>query len=785
MITEADTCRNYVLPKLYSAGWTNEQISEQKSFTDGQVIVTGTSTQRGKKKRADYLLRISRNYPIAVVEAKAAYKQPGDGLQQAKDYAKTLDLRFAYSTNGHRIIEYDDITHIEREIDKFPTSEELWKRLKKEEGITDDIGEKILEPFHHIINKIPRYYQEIAINRTIKEIYRGRKRMLLTLATGTGKTTVAFQIIWKIWNQRWNRAGEYRRPKILYLADRNVLIDNPKDNEFTDFGDARWKIQGEANKSRDVYFAIYQAIAADENRKGLYKEYSPDFFDLIVVDECHRGSAKDESNWREILDYFVPAVKLGMTATPLRTDNVDTYQYFGNPLYTYTLRQGIEDGFLAPYRVHRIVSSVDATGYRPYKGQKDRFGREIPAGVYETPDFERTISFRKRTEAVARHLTEYMKKEDRLAKTIVFCVDQEHADEMRRALANTNADLLGKYPDYVVRITSEEGEIGKGFLSKFMDIETIEPVIATTSKLLTTGVNIPTCKNIVIFATINSMTEFKQIIGRGTRIREDYGKLFFTILDYTGSATRLFADPDFDGEPIILTEEEIDENGDPIVSKEPVVKPTPQPDPNPCEKWRPKISNDDEGRIRKYYVDDLHVEITTELVYELDSSGNRLRTIEFTDYTREQVSKLFSSYDALRSHWTTADERKAIVESLGDRGISFEHLAEVTKRPDADPFDLLCHVAYNTPIRTRKDRAEKVLREKKAFFEKYSLPAREILQEILGKYTEFGFDQIDNMNILKVPPISRHGNLLEIAQVFGGVPELKKAITDLQTMIYA
>lgn len=785
MITEADTCRTYILPKLYDAGWTNEQISEQKSFTDGQIFVSGNTTQRGKSKRADYLLRITRNFPIAVLEAKAAYKKPGDGLQQAKDYAKILDLRFAYATNGHRIIEYDDITHLEREIDKFPTPDELWKRLKQVDGIADDVGEKILEPFHHIAGKTPRYYQEIAINRSIKEIYRNRKRILLTLATGTGKTFIAFQIIWKIWNQRWNRAGEHRRPKVLYLADRNVLIDQPKDNVFTDFGDARWKIQGEANKSRDLYFSTYQAIAGDENRKGLYKEYSPEFFDFIVVDECHRGSAKDDGNWREILDYFSPAVKLGMTATPLRTDNVDTYQYFGNPIYTYTLKQGIEDGFLAPYRVHRIVSSVDATGWRPYKGQKDKFGNEIPGGVYETPDFERIISFRKRTEAVARHLSEYLKKDDRFAKTIVFCVDQEHADEMRRALSNINADLIGKYPSYVVRITSEEGDIGRGFLDQFMDIETITPVIATTSKLLTTGVDIPTCKNIVIFTTINSMTEFKQIIGRGTRIRADYDKLFFTILDYTGSATRLFADPDFDGEPITLTEEEIDENGDPVSATEPVVQPVPEPDLKPREKWRPKISNDDEGRNRKYYVDDLQVEITTEMVYELDSSGNRLRTIEFTDYTREQVKKLFPSFDVLRSHWTTSDERKAIVDSLADRGISFEHLAEVTKNPEADPFDLLCHVAYNTPIRTRKERAEKVKKERMAFFEKYSLPAREILQEILDKYTEYGFEQIDNMNILKVPPISRHGNVMEIAQAFGGIPELKKALADLQTMIYA
>jgi type I restriction enzyme R subunit len=784
MITEADTCRKYVLPRLYGAGWKDEHIQQEKSFAPGQIKVLGTSTRRGSPKRADYLLRIAQNYPVAVVEAKAAYKKAGDGLQQAKQYASLLGLRFAFSTNGHSIIEYDDISCMEREVDKFPSPEELWLRLRQEELIPDDVEEKILEPLFHLPDKIPRYYQEIAINRTIRDIFRGRQRILLTLATGTGKTFIAFQIIWKLWNQRWNRKGEHRRPKVLYLADRNVLIDDPKDRMFTIFGDARWKVQGEVLKSRDIYFATYQAIARDERRPGLFKEFGKDFFDFIVVDECHRGSARDDSNWREILDFFGLATQLGMTATPLREDNRDTYEYFGNPIYTYSLKQGIEDGFLAPYRVRRIVSSVDATGWRPFQGQKDRNGKEIPNGFYETPDFERRISLTSRTEAIARHLTAYLKKQnDRFEKTIVFCVDQEHADMMRRALSNANADLIGKYPDYVVRITSEEGDIGRGFLDRFMDIEAATPVIATTSKLLTTGVDIQTCKNIALFSVINSMTEFKQIIGRGTRVREDYDKMFFTILDYTGSATKLFADPEFDGEPVLITETEIDTEGKTISEQE--------------EETESEIvsaggtgsgvviSNDSEGKIRKFYVDDVSVEIATELVYELDISGNRLRAIEYTDYTRDQVQKMFPSYDNIRSHWSFAKERNVIIESLEERGISFEHLLQTMKQPDADPFDLLCHVAYGTPIRTRKERAEKLSKDKTQLFTKYSKPAQEILREVLQKYVDYGIDQLGSTEVLKVPPINKHGNIIEIAQVFGGVPQLRLALSELQNAIYA
>src|ERR1035437_9072634 len=498
-INEADTCRKYVEPKLYAAGWTEEQINEQKSFTDGRIVIAGPRPIRRPQKRADYLLRYRRDFPLAVVEAKAAYRSPSDGMQQAKEYAQILGLKFAYATNGHGIIEHDFITGVESELAGFPSPEDLWARLRGAEAITDEVAGRLLSPCYHLSGKSPRYYQEIAINRTVQSVLQGKKRVLLTLATGTGKTVVAFQICWKLWSSRWNQSGAHRRPRILYLADRNVLIDDPKDKIFAPFGDARWKIEnGVVNKGREMYFAIYQAIAKDEHRPGLYREYPPDFFDLIIVDERHRGSAQDESNWREILEYFAPAVQLGMTATPRRQDNADTYRYFGDPIYQYSLRQGIDDGFLAPYRVHRVITTWDAAGWRPSAGDLDRYGREIPAEAYHTKDFERVVSLRARTEAVARHLTDFLKNTDRYGKTIVFCVDQEHADEMRRALNNLNADLVREHPDYVCRVTSDEGGIGRGHPSNFLDVERPTPVILTTSQLLTTGIDAPTVQNVAL-----------------------------------------------------------------------------------------------------------------------------------------------------------------------------------------------------------------------------------------------------------------------------------------------
>ena len=783
-INEADTCRRYIEPKLYAAGWADEQISEQKSFTDGRIVIAGSRPIRRPQKRADYLLRYRRDFPIAVLEAKAAYRQPGDGLQQAKEYALILGLKFAYSSNGHGIVEHDFLTGKENELQEFPTPENLWARLRAAESITDDIAGRLLAPYYHLSGKSPRYYQEIAINRTVQAILQGRKRVLLTLATGTGKTVVAFQICWKLWNSRWNRSGEYRRPRILYLADRNVLVDDPKAKIFAPFGEARHKIEGEAIKSREMYFAIYQAIARDSNRLGLYRDYPRDFFDLIIVDECHRGSARDESNWRDILEYFEDAYQLGMTATPLRHDNRDTYRYFGNPLYTYSLRQGIDDGFLAPYRVHRIVSTVDAAGWRPSPGEVDRYGREIPDALYGTPEFERLIALKARTEAIARNLTDFLIKTDRFAKTIVFCVDQEHADEMRRALVNCNRDLVQQHPDYVVRIVSDEGGIGRGHLDRFMELETQTPTIVTTSQMLTTGVDAPTCKNIVLVRTINSMNEFKQIIGRGTRVRDDYGKLFFNILDYTGSATKLFADPEFDGDPALVTEEEMNESGEAVGQPEVVESETSAPDVVDEPLQRPILTDEGEGERRKFYIDGGNVEIAAHLVYELDADGKKLQVKKFTEYTGEKVRSMFPSAADLRAKWSNMEERAAIIAGLEERGITFEELSEAAKQPDADPFDLLCHVAYSAPIRTRRERAEAVREDSKGFFNRYADGARDVLNELLEKYIEFGTAQFQIPDILKVPPISERGNVAEIAGLFGGAEQLRHAVGELQELLY-
>ena len=710
----------------------------------------------------------------------------GDGLQQAKDYAEILGLKFAYATNGHGVVEFDYVTGKETERDSFPQPDDLWRRLRASEGLDDDqLASRALTPSDTTIGKGHRYYQEIAINRTVQAILKGDTRILLTMATGTGKTVVAFQICWKLWSMRWNRVGEHRHPKILYLADRNILIDDPKDKTFTPFGDARWKIEdGEINKGREMYFAIYQAIAKDERRPGLYREFGPDFFDLIIVDECHRGSAKDQSNWREILTYFKPAYQLGMTATPLRKDNRDTYRYFGNPIYTYSLRQGIEDGFLAPYKVHRVVTQWDATGWRPSKEDFDRYGRTIPDGEYQTQDFERIVALKARTEAIARHLTAFLKKTDRFAKTIVFCVDQEHADEMRRALTNLNSDLIQQYPDYVCRVTSEEGDVGRGHLSKFQELETITPTIVTTSQLLTTGVDIPTCKNIVIARVINSMVEFKQIIGRGTRVRDDYGKYFFNILDYTGSATRLFADPEFDGEPALISEEEISTAGETTSQTYQPVGENLGDEPEERE-TSPVISDDSEGNRRKYYYDGGQVEIVAHLVYELNPDGQQLRVVKFTDYAADSVRTLCPSLIELHRRWADADLRADIIAKLEERGIDFEELRAATSEPNADPFDLLCYVAFNAPIRSRRERAERLCKEKKDFFDRYSPEAKAVLNELLEKYAEHGTAQFIIPDALKVPPISDRGNVIEIAALFGGPEKLKEAVDRLQTLLYA
>lgn len=759
MFNEADTCRKYVVPNLTAAGWDKypHTINEQYSFTDGRIIIVGREPRRGGRKQADYLLRYSHDFPIAVIEAKANYKLPADGMQQAKQYAEILGLKFAYATNGHGIVEFDYSTGLMRDIEYFPSPDDLWGRYSQAYGIKTEVQAKLLTPYNHNSGKISRYYQEIAINRVVEAIFGGRKRCLLTLATGTGKTYVAFQVCWILWNAGWNAKNERRHPKILYLSDRNILVDDPKDKMFAPFGEARCKIEnGEAVKSRDLYFSTYQSIAEDERRPGLYKEYTPDFFDFIIVDECHRGSARDESNWHKILEYFHPSYQLGMTATPQRDENRDTYCYFGEPLYTYSLRQGIEDGFLAPYRVHHMVTNWDATGWSPSKEDKDRFGRDIPQGVYGSKEFEKIIAMRARTHAIALDINNYMLSTNPMAKTIVFCVDQEHALNMQQELTNLNSELVRRYPDYVCRVTANEGNIGRGHLSKFQETETDSPVILTTSQLLTTGVDAPTVKNIVIARVIESMVEFKQIIGRGTRLNLDHGKLFFTILDYTGSAVQKFSDSAFDGDPLPTGE---------YINSGKSKRTTPDSE-------------------RKFYYDGGYVTIDHHLVYDMDPEGHTLRVVELSDYTKETIIKLTRGPEELRTYWSDSGKRKEIIARLEEKGISFQQLAEVMKRPDADPFDLLCHLAFNAPIKTRRERAEQIRNRNSDFFDKYSPKARTILNEILDKYEELGISEFTMPDVLDLPPIRDHGTQSEIVNLFGGAQTLRRAVDEMQQLIY-
>ena len=782
--TEADTCRKFVVPMLQQAGWDRppHEINEQRTFTDGRIVFVGGKARRGKRKRADYLLRYRPDFPIAVVEAKARYKNAAEGLQQARDYAEVLGLKFAYATNGETIIEVDYLTGQERTVDAFPTPNELWRRQRLAQGPADDAAaEKLLTPGRMDPSKPLRYYQEIAVNRAVREVVSGRQRILLTLCTGSGKTAIAFQVAWKLWTSRWNAKRSTRRPKMLFLADRNFLVDDPMANDFSAFGDARHKITGgKASKSRDMYFATYQSIARDERRPGLFREYSRDFFDLVIVDECHRGSARADGNWREILEWFEPATQLGMTATPRREDNVDTYEYFGDPIYEYSLAHGIDDGFLAPFRVHRVITDYDAVGWRPSKGELDRYGRAIPDGEYHTPDFERLVAIKARTRAIAKHLAEFMRQTDRHAKTIVFCVDQEHALEMRRALVEFNTDLVQKAPDYVCRVTADEGEFGAAHRAKFQDVETRSPVILTTSQLLTTGLNAPTCKNVVLARVVGSMPEFKQIIGRGTRLRPDYGKLAFNIIDYTGTATEKFADPEFDGPPMDEDQEILGETKDPACER------PSRSDDSDDHEWRPQNEMDQVRDVhRKYYVDGGAVEIVRHLVYELDSDGKQIACRQLTDYTAERVRTLYASASDLRRDWLSAERRDEIVERLLDHGVDIETLGESLDKPDADSFDLLCHLAFNAPLRSRRERAARMKVEEVDFFERYGPAAREVLEAMLHKYSESGSVQFKLPDILQIPPISRWGNVIEISDRFGGAESMREAVAEMQRRLYA
>jgi type I restriction enzyme R subunit len=794
-MTEADTCREFVTPRLIEAGWGIEPfiIGEQRTFTNGRIIVAGGKIRRGKQKRADYLLYYRRDYPLAVVEAKELSLPAENGVQQAREYAEVLGLKFAYATNGHRIIEIDYTTGTEREVDRYAAPEELFARLTAATRWPEAATGTVLEPYNLVSGKVPRYYQQIAIQRVIEAILQGRRRILATLATGTGKTCVAFQICWKLWNSRWNRSGEYRRPKILFLADRNILVDDPMAKMFAPFGDARHKIVGnDISQSRDMYFGIYQALT--NGSTDAFRQYRRDFFDLIIIDECHRGSSRDESAWRAVLDYFEPAVQFGMTATPLREESRDSYEYFGNPVYTYSLRQGIEDGFLAPYRVHRVITTVDAAGWRPGKDELDRYGRTVPDEEYQTKDFERVVALRARTRVMARHLTDLLKGTDRFAKTLVFCVDQEHAAEMRQELVNLNSDLVRQYPDYVCRVTADEGEIGLTHLSHFQDVDRPTPVILTTSQLLTTGVDAEMVKNVVLARVVGSRSEFKQIVGRGTRLNVDYGKEYFNIIDFTGTATRHFADLEFDGEPALIEEVTVDDNGDVVETESEEISGIAEPEAEYIVEPERLDGDDGEGKFidkptaepRKFYVDGGEVEVIGHLVYDLDTDGKKLQVVKYTEYSGRAVRTLYPNREALRSAWADPDNRVEVLRELTERGISFEELAAGSGQPDADPFDLLCHLAWNAPLRTRRQRAEAARRQVQDLFEQYGETARDILSLLLDRYVERGILQFNTLSeLMKVQPFDRYGTPSEIAtQHFGGVRAMKDAVSRLQTALY-
>lgn len=778
MPTEADTCRTYIVPNLHAAGWNDDFITEQMVLTRGRIVPIGERHTRKEGLRPDYVLFIRQNIPIAVVEAKAEYAHPGKGLQQAIQYAEMMGLKFAYSSNGKGIVEHDFITGMERTLDTFPSPDELWGRLKgtfnfeskKEE--TDALSAY----WEDVGGKAPRYYQQVAINKAVNAVLEGKNRILLTMATGTGKTFVAFQIVWRLLKAK-------RKKRILYLADRKVLIQQAKTRTFSPLDQAIQVIQGKAVKSREVYFALYQSLANPATGENLYEKYPRDFFDLIIIDECHRGSANEDGSWRKILDYFDSATQIGMTATPKRDDNVDTYNYFGDPIYTYSLRQGIDDGFLAPYRVYRVIPDVDASGLQIDPGVLDRFGREIPADLYGTKDFERLVSLLSRTEVVAKHLTEYLKRTNRFDKTIVFCVDQEHALDMRMALNNLNADLTRVHLHYVERVVSDEGSVGRGHLDNFQDPEKDEPVILTTSQMLTTGVDAPTCRNVVLFKPINSMIDFKQIIGRGTRVSEEHNKFWFTIIDYVG-ATQLFYDPAFDGDPVRVTKTEIDSEGN-ETKIEDSEDGTLQEEPQVTGTLEVPVTLGIGELPRKYYLDNIQVYIAGEQAFELDPDGNTLRTVQFTDYVTENIRRLNLTAEHLKQDWPKAEQRAEILNQLRARGIDPDHLAHVVHQEDADALDLLLHVAYNAPLVTRRERAEKLRQKKANFFNTFTPAAREILETLLEKYADYGVGEFDQLpRVLQVSPFDRYGSTYEIYQLFGGAEKMLQAVDELQKFLY-
>lgn len=782
-MSEEDIKLNYITPALLGRGWKNRITMETGlKFTDGKINLRGNLVAREKPKKADYILYIERNYPIAIVEAKDNNHSVSFGLQQAMTYAQMLDVPFAYSSNGDAFYEHDFLTGMEKQIplDQFPTYEELVNRYRSEanagEGISDDEMSIIHQPYYTSQNTYPpRYYQRIAINRTVDAIARGQERILLVMATGTGKTYTAFQIVYRLLKSGLKK-------KILYLADRNILVDQSIQQDFAPLEKTIHKINFAKDDpttitSHEVYFSLYQQLtggddsddgdAEDEAVAKLAALFQPNFFDLVIVDECHRGSAKKDSNWRKILDYFSSATQIGMTATPKETKYVSNIDYFGEPVYTYSLREGIEDGFLAPFRVINITTDI-GDGWRPYKGQRDIYGNEIEDRIYNNSDYDYNIILEDRINQVAQEITNYLKSTDRMAKTIVFCATEDHAERMRIALSNLNSDMVKQNPDYVVRITGSD-TYGKSKLDYFISVSVKYPVIATTSKLLSTGADCKMTKLIVLDQMINSMTEFKQIIGRGTRLREKEGKTHFTVMDFRG-VSRLFADPDWDGP--IEPDPDYDPNrpGKPKLPIDPPPGPGPIVDPPPTQ---PKPYVDANG---------CEVHIINKMVSIYDANGKLLRQESIIDYTKTNIRGEYASLDRFIAYWNTIQKKAAVSALLRERGIDLQALKEDQNMSDVDDFDFICHVAYDKKPLTRKERAEGV--KKQDFFTKYSGAAKEVLEILLEKYMNLGIDQIESMKILSLDPLKRFGSPTKIVGYFGGKAAYLSAVRSLEEAIY-
>ena len=782
-LSERDICSKYINPSIEKSGWDiRRQVREEVSFTDGRIIVQGQLHTRGKRKRADYILYYKPNVPIAIIEAKDNNHNVGDGMQQALEYSEILDIPFVFTSNGDSFLFHDKTISegvIEREIslDDFPSPEHLWAKYLSHTGAHTEEVKKIIEQdyFADDSGMSPRYYQQNAINRTVEAVAKGQDRIILVMATGTGKTYTAFNIIWRLWKSQTKK-------RILFLADRNALLTQTKNGDFSPFGNDIMHIikNRKIDKSYQIYFALYQGLTGTEESQNAYKEFSPDFFDLIVIDECHRGSASEASAWREVLDYFSNATQIGLTATPKETKDVSNMAYFGEPIYTYSLKQGIEDGFLAPYKVVRINMDVDE-GWRPTSGLQDKYGNTVEDRIYNLKDYDRNLVIDGRTEAVAKKITEYLKATDRFAKTIIFCTDIDHANRMRQALINENADLVAKHWNYCVKITGDD-DVGKRELDNFTDVEERFPVIATTSKMLTTGIDTKMVKFIVLESNIGSMTEFKQIIGRGTRIRENDGKVFFTVMDFR-KATNHFADPDFDGDPVQIYNPEID---DPItppdVSDEDI-----EAQGLDHEEFAnqlsstPDISMDtDETEIKKYYVDNVKVSVASERVQYYGKDG-KLITESLKQYSKDNILKEYTTLNGFKEKWNNTSKKEELISELAENGIFIEALREEVGY-DIDAFDLICHIAFDQPPLTRQERADNV--KKRNYFAKYGEQAREVLESLLEKYVKDGVASIEDGSVLKLTPLSELGSPVELVRAFGKKVDYEDAVQELEKEIY-